>query len=122
MTRRARTLVTLTLTALVAAAIAWLLRSGGGASGESIRIEGARVVVENQSGQAWRDVNVTINAYYRVRVQSIDPGGRFETPLANLETGLGQRFDPAREHVTRVEVRATDPSGKPVAIDWEDKK
>jgi hypothetical protein len=120
--RGARTLVTLTLTALVAAAIGWLLRSGGGASGAPIRIEGARVVVENQTAEAWHDVSVTINAYYRVRTQSIDPGGRLETPLASLETGLGQRFNPAREHVARVEVRATDPSGKRVAIDWDDNR
>ena len=119
---RARTVVTLSLTALVATAIAFVLRSGGGPRGEPIRVEGARIVVENQSAHAWSGVNVTINAYYRVRTPSIDPGGRLETPLANLETGLGQRFNPARERVTHVEVRATDASGKPVAIDWDDKK
>jgi hypothetical protein len=120
--RGVRTLVTLTLTALVASAIAFLLRSGGGSAAEAIRVEGARVVVENQTSQAWSGVSVTINAYYRVRTPSIDPRGRLETPLANLETGLGQRFNPAREKVTRVEVRATDASGKPVAIDWDEKK
>jgi hypothetical protein len=120
--RGARTVVTLTLTALVATAIAFFLRSGGGSAAEPIRVEGARVVVENHTGQAWSGVSVTINAYYRVRTPSIDPGGRLETPLANLETGLGQRFNPAREKVTRVEVRATDASGKPVAIDWDEKK
>jgi len=117
-----RTVVTLTLTALVAAAIAFALRSGGGPSGEPIRVEGARIIVENQTAQEWSGVNVTINAYYRVRTPSIDPRGRFETPLANLETGLGQRFNPARERVTHVEVRATDAAGKPVAIDWDEKK
>jgi hypothetical protein len=120
--RGARTVVTLTLTALVAVAIARMLRSGGGSAAEPIRIEGARVVVENETQQAWRDVNVTINAYYRVRTASLDPGGRLETPVTTLETGLGQRFNPAREHVTRVEVRATDASGKPVALDWDEKK
>jgi len=121
-TRGARTVVTLTWTALVAAAIAFALRSGGRSSGEPIRVEGARIVVENQTARAWSGVNVTINAYYRVRTPSIDPGGRFETPLANLETGLGQRFNAARERVTHVEVRAMDAAGKPVAIDWDDKK
>lgn len=122
MTRRVRTVVTLALTALVAAAISFALRSGGGPNGEPIRVEGTRIVVENQTAQAWSGVNVTINAYYRVRTPSIDPRGRFETPLANLETGLGQRFNPARERVTHVEVRATDAAGKPVAINWDDKK
>jgi len=114
--------VTLTLTAIVGAGVAWFLRAGGGAPAAPIRIEGARVVVENRTAQAWRDVNVTINAYYRVRAQSLEPGGRLETPLANLETGLGQRFNPAREHVMRVEVRATDASGKRVAMDWDEQK
>lgn len=120
--RGARTIVTLTLTALVATAIAWFLHSGGGPSAEPIRVEGARIVVENQTARAWNGVYVTINAYYRVRTPSLDPGGRFETPLANLETGLGQRFNTSRERVTHVEVRATDASGRPVAIDWDEKK
>jgi len=110
------------LTALVAAAIAFALRSGGPPNGEPIRVEGARIIVENQTAQAWSGVDVTINAYYRVRTASIDRRGRFETPLANLETGLDQRFNPARERVTHVEVRATDAAGNRVAIDWDDKK
>lgn len=121
MVRGARTFITLTLTAVVALVVGYAIRSGGGGPAEPVRIEGARVIVENQSRQAWTGVNVTINAYYRVRAQSIDPGGRLETPLANLETGLGQRFNPARERVMRVEVRATDASGQPVAIDWDEK-
>src|SRR5579872_2750132 len=104
--RGARTVVTLILTAIVAAVIGWLIRSGGGAPDAPIRIDGTRVVVENQTKQAWTGVDVTINAYYRVRVPSLEPGGRLETPVVTLETGLGQRFNPAREHVTRVEVRA----------------
>jgi len=117
-----RTIVTLTLTALVAGAIAFAMRAGSHAPSASIRIEGQRLVVENQTAQAWRGVNVTINAYYRATAQTIDSGGRLEAPLANLETGLGHRFDPRREHVTRVEVRATDASGNPVSIDWDEKK
>ncbi len=117
-----RTIVTLALTALVAGAIAYAMRAGGRAPAEPIRVEGQRLIVENATRRAWRGVSVTINAYYRVKADTIDPGGRLETPLGNLETGLGQRFDTAREHVTRVEVRATDASGQPVSIDWDDKK
>jgi hypothetical protein len=36
-------------------------------------------------------------------------------------TGLGRRFDVSAEHVTRVEVRATDAAGAPVAVDWDEK-
>jgi hypothetical protein len=113
--------VTLTLTALVAAAIVRFGLSGGSVTGPAIRVEGQRLVVENQTSQAWRNVIVTINAYYRASAQSLDPGGRLETPLANLQTGLGQRFNVMREHVSRVEVRATDASGKPVSLDWDEK-
>jgi hypothetical protein len=110
------------LTALVAGVIAVALSSrwSGLPAGQPIRIEGRRVVVENQTAQAWRSVSVTINAYYRATKPAIEPGGRLELPLANLETWLGHRFDVAREHVSRVEVRATDASGTPVSIDWEE--
>ena len=48
-------------------------------------------------------------------------GGRLEAPLASFVTGLGQRFNTAREHISRVEVRATDAAGNPVALDWDEK-
>ena len=55
------------------------------------------------------------------RVAGAGAGGRLEAPLANFVTGLGQRFNTAREHISRVEVRATDAAGKPVALDWDEK-
>ena len=117
-----RTFATLTLTALVAGVIAYAMRPHGfaRAGGEPVRVEGQRLIVENQSPQSWRGVSVTINAYYRAAVPALDPGGKLEIPLANLQTGLGHRFDTAREHVSRVEVRAIDASGKSVSIDWEE--
>jgi hypothetical protein len=86
-----------------------------------IRQQGAWLVVENQTNQAWRDVTVTLNAYYRGTSPTLAAGGRLEAPLANFVTGLGQRFDTAREHVSRVEVRATDAAGRPVVLDWDEK-
>jgi hypothetical protein len=86
-----------------------------------IRQQGAWLVVENQTTQAWRDVTVTVNAYYRGTSPALAAGGRLEAPLANFETGLGRRFNTAREHVSRVEVRATDAAGHPVALDWDEK-
>lgn len=75
-------------------------------------------MVENQTRHEWRDVVVTVNAYYRGGAPTLAPGGRLETALANFTTGLGQRFDTNREHVRRVEVRAKTTSGEPVALDW----
>jgi hypothetical protein len=86
-----------------------------------IRQRGAWIVVENKTKQPWRDVSVTLNSYYRGVSPTLSAGGRLEAPLAGFVTGLGQRFNTSREHIARVEVRATDPSGKPVVLDWDEK-
>jgi hypothetical protein len=85
-----------------------------------IRQKGAWLVVENQTTSAWTNVSVTLNAYYRGTSPALAAGGRLEAPLANFVTGFGQRFNTAREHVSRVEVRATDASGQPVTLDWDE--
>jgi hypothetical protein len=84
------------------------------------RHEGS-LVIENQSKMEWRDVSVTVNAYYRGVAPRVAAGARLEAPLGAFTTGLGQRFDTGREHVTRVEVRATDAAGRPVALDWDER-
>jgi hypothetical protein len=85
---------------------------------DPIRVDRGRLVVENQTDQEWRDVTVTVNAYYRGGAQTLLPSGRLETPLTNFVTGLGQRFNVNRERVRRVEVRATTAAGQPVALNW----
>jgi hypothetical protein len=85
---------------------------------DPIRVDRGRLVVENQTDQEWRDVTVTVNAYYRGGAPTLLPSGRLETPLTNFVTGLGQRFDVNRERVRRVEVRATTAAGQPVALNW----
>lgn len=86
-----------------------------------IRQHGSWLVIENQTRSPWKDVSVTLNSYYRGVSPALAAGGRLEAPLANFVTGLGQRFNTAREHVSRVEVRATDASGSPVVLDWDEK-
>ena len=85
-----------------------------------IRLKGAWLVVENQTKTEWREVSVTVNAYYKGVAPRVAPGGRLEAPLAGFTTGFGKRFNAASEHVMRVEVRATDPAGRPVALDWDE--
>lgn len=85
-----------------------------------IRLRGAWLVIENRTKSPWQNVSVTLNAYYRGVSPTLAAGGRLEAPLAGFVTGLGQRFNTAREHVSRVEVRATDASGRPVALDWDE--
>ena len=96
---------------------------GAGCRGEvpPIRQHGGWLVVENQTKSPWRDVTVTVNSYYRGVSPALSAGGRLEAPLAGFVTGLGQRFNTAREHVSRVEVRATDAAGNPVVLDWDEK-
>ena len=86
-----------------------------------IRQRDAWLVVENQTKSDWKSVSVTLNAYYRGVSPALAAGGRLEAPLANFVTGLGQRFNAAREHIARVEVRATDAAGNPVVLDWDEK-
>ena len=93
---------------------------GCGAELPPIRQHGSWLVIENQTKTPWRDVTVTLNAYYRGVSPALAAGGRLEAPLAGFVTGLRQRFNTAREHVRRVEVRATDAAGRPVALDWDE--
>lgn len=87
-----------------------------------IQVHGRTLVVENQTSREWRDVTVTVNAYYQGRSESLAPGGRLEAGLSNFMTGFGQRFNPARESVKTVTVHATDASGAPVTLDWAEGK
>ena len=64
---------------------------------------------------------MTLNSYYRGVSPALSAGGRLEAPIAGFVTGLGQRFNTVREHISRVEVRATDAAGNPVALDWDEK-
>ena len=112
-------------TGAVAVAVVVIFAVSRGACGRSlvppIRQHGTWLVVENQTKSPWKDVSVTLNAYYRGVSPALAAGGRLEAPLANFVTGLGQRFNTAREHISRVEVRATDADGKPVVLDWDEK-
>ena len=101
---------------------ALLLLTGCRGKPAPIRLNGRTLVVENQTRTEWRNVTVTVNSYYRGGAASLLPGAELDAGLSNFVTGLGQRFDPARESVHTVEVRATDASGAAVALDWPDRK
>jgi hypothetical protein len=88
---------------------------------EPIRLNGRTLVVENQTTHEWRDVTVTLNGYYRGRATSLAPGAELDAGLSSFVTGFGQKFDPNRESVHTVEVRATDASGQPVTLGWPDR-
>jgi hypothetical protein len=125
-TRRSRLRpAALAKTGAVAAAVLAIIVVGRSGCGREfmppIRQHGTWLVVENQTKSPWKDVTVTLNAYYRGASPALAAGARLEAPLANFVTGLGQRFNTAREHIRRVEVRATDAAGNPVVLDWDEK-
>jgi hypothetical protein len=73
--------------------------------------------VYNDSGEAWRGVEIWVNDHFRITRESIEPGERFVAPLETFTAGFGQRFDPA-QHVSGIEVTATDAAGNPVRLVW----
>ena len=107
--------------ARILAVLGCLVLAGCGRDEFPVRLHGEWLVVENQTKMEWRDVSVTVNAYYKGVAPRLAAGGRLEAPLAGFVTGFGQRFDVTREQVARVAVRATDATGKPVVIDWDEK-
>jgi hypothetical protein len=110
-----RSPLTVSCFVLVLVAIATGCRS----SDPPIRVNRASLVIENHSREEWHDVSVTVNGYYRGTAKTLAPGGRLDASLGNFVTGLGQRFDTNRERVQKVEVRATDASGRAVTLDWK---
>src|SRR4051794_9260051 len=103
---------------MLAAALA-ILPLGCGQREPPIRVTRDALVVENQTREEWHDVTVTVNGYYRGTSKTLAPGGRLDANLGNFVMGLGQRFDTNRERVQKVEVRATDASGRAVTLDWK---
>lgn len=85
---------------------------------DPIQIQQRALVVENQTGAAWANVEVWVNDHYRVTRTRMEPGERFAIPLDTFVAGFGQRFDAARQSLTGVEVTATGDDGRPVTLTW----
>jgi hypothetical protein len=95
------------------------LLSGCDAPRESIVVDEGMVTVENLTSREWRSVRVTVNDHFSGGVATLLPGGRLTAPLSDFQTGLGQKFDRARQSVFKVEVTATEPDGTPVKLTWD---
>ena len=89
----------------------------------AITLNDNTLVVENQSSQDWKNVIVTVNDHFRGGSPVLLSGGRLTAPLTQFQTAYGQRYSIERQTVFKVEVTATDTSGKPVRLEWgADKK
>ena len=84
---------------------------------ERLKLEGRTVTVFNDSGEAWNNVEIWVNDHYRVTRAAIAPDEQFAIPLDSFVAGFGQRFT-RNQHVSGIEVTATDASGDPVKIVW----
>jgi hypothetical protein len=84
---------------------------------ERLTLEGRRITVYNDTGEAWKAVEVWVNDHYRVTRAEMVPDERFVVPLESFVAGFGQRFE-SNQRVTGIEVTATDQSGDPVRLTW----
>lgn len=83
-----------------------------------ISVEDGFVTVLNQSDKDWKNVLVTVNDHFRGFAPVLKAEGRFNAPLSQFTTGHGQRWD-TRDVARKVEVKAENPDGSPVALSWE---
>jgi hypothetical protein len=84
---------------------------------ERLTLEGRTITVFNDSGEAWKSVEIWVNDHYRVTREMIAADERFVVPLESFVAGFGQRFT-RTQHVSGIEVTATDASGDPVRLVW----
>jgi hypothetical protein len=83
---------------------------------EPLKLDGNMLTVDNRSADEWRDVEIWLNTYYRVRTESIPSKGRFQTTLDNFVAGQGQRFQFRKMQIKDLRLTAVLPGGKPLEI------
>ncbi len=84
----------------------------------AIAVGDGRVVVTNLTGQAWSDVDVWLNTWYRAQAPALAPGQRLEIPLRVFVAGYGQHFDTRARGPAGIEVTAKASDGSPVTLTW----
>jgi hypothetical protein len=67
----------------------------------------------------WRDVEIWLNAYFRVTVRSIPARSRFQVMLDSFVSGYGQRFNFSRMPITALRLSGKRPDGSPVEVQKE---
>jgi hypothetical protein len=98
--------------------IALVLVAGCSAPPDPITVAETGIVVRNATSRDWKNVRVTVNDHFTGGVPVLAAGGRMNAPLSQFVTGFGQRYDPLRQVVYKVEVTATDAKGEAVNLQW----
>jgi|SRR6266545_352827 len=101
-----------------AALVAVLLPAGCSPPPDPITVADNAVVVKNTTSRDWSKVMVTVNDHFTGGVPALAAGGSLNAPLSQFQTGFGQRYDPSRQVVYKVEVAATDSRGETVNLRW----
>lgn len=83
---------------------------------EPLKLDGNMLTVDNRSDSEWKNVEIWLNTYYRLKTASIPAKGRFQAPLDAFVAGFGQRFEFRRMQIKDLRLNATLPDGKPVEI------
>src|SRR5215475_7029911 len=83
---------------------------------EPLKLDGNMLTVDNRSTQEWKNVEIWLNTYYRVKTDSILPNGRLQAPLDTFVAGFGQRFDMRHAQIKDLRLTATLPDGSPLEI------
>jgi hypothetical protein len=107
------------LAAAALVAVAALAACSSGVPDQPLKLDGNLLTVDNRSTQAWSNVEIWLNTYYRVTVPSLLPGGRFTVTLDDFVAAQGQRFDLHRMPVHDLRLVAKRADGSPIEIKKE---
>ena len=78
---------------------------------EPIQLDRGMLTIDNRTDQAWSNVEIWINEYFRITTSSIPAGGRFQAPLSTAVSGVGQRFEFNHMQLKDVRLDAKLPRG-----------
>lgn len=83
---------------------------------EPLQLDGNVLTIDNRSSEEWKNVEIWLNTYYRLTIDSIPPKGHVQAPLDNFVAGFGQRFQFRRMQVKDLRLTARLPDGRPIEI------
>jgi hypothetical protein len=88
-----------------------------------VSVSEGMVTVLNQTDQDWTNVLITVNDHFRGVVPTLKAQGRANAPLAQFDTGHGQRWKQGA-YVKTIDVTAKAADGSDVKLSWgrEEKK
>jgi hypothetical protein len=103
--------------------VAWIVTAGVLAPAcsssppiEPLKLDGKMLTIDNRSSQPWSHVEVWLNTYYRVTVDSIPSMGKYQVPLDVFVAGFGQHFEFRRMQIRDLRLTAKLPDGSPLEI------